>query len=131
MNAKVKEYANSHKVLTLQITRNNFVEIMQGRQKVEHRYIYPSNANKYIAEMENEDEDPKPRHYDALYLINGRRQNAPRMLVEVKDAEFVICIDDEGNDITFVEDGVEYYECQVWYHLGAVLDVENIKIENK
>ena len=85
MNAKVKEYAQNHKVLTLQITRNNFVEIMQGRQKVEHRYIYPSNANKYIAEMEDEDAEIKPREYDALYLINGRRQNAPRMLLDVEN----------------------------------------------
>ena len=126
MNAKVKEYAQNHKVLTLQITRNNFVEIMQGRQKVEHRYIYPSNANKYIAEMEDEDAEIKPREYDALYLINGRRQNAPRMLVEVESAEFVICVDENGNDITFEENGIEYYESQAWYHLGAVLDVENI-----
>jgi len=111
--------------LTLQITKENFDLILKGEQKVEHRYIYPSNAKKYV--RETEDGEVECVHYDALYLINGRRKDAPRLLVEVVSAEFVIFQDEGGNDMTFKEDGQEYLCCQVWYHLGKILQTENIQ----
>ena len=132
MNETVKEYAKTHKVLTLQITKKNFNDIKDGIQKVEHRYIYPSNANRYVIQEEEFDKNGEfvrmlvtPVHYDALYLINGRRKEAPRMLIKVEDAEFILCVDEDGNELTFEQEGETYYECQVWYHLGKVLDLEN------
>lgn len=128
------------KKLTLQIDKKCFNAILNGEQKVEHRYVYPSNVKKYVyfehdgKKYINQDEIPedespievKPVEYDALYLINGRKKDAPRLLVEVERAEYVIFTDDDGNDHTFVENGQEYLVSQVWYHLGNVLATENV-----
>ena len=35
--------------------------------------------------------------------------------------------DEDGNDMTYEENGHEYYACQVWYHLGKVLETENVE----
>lgn len=123
------------KRLTLQIDRPCFKAILQGKQKVEHRYIYPSNASRYVTQTDTTDENGDPVTvvdcvpYDELYLINGRRKDAPRLTVAVERAEFVVMADEEGNDLTFVENGEEYYVCQVWYHLGRITGTENVPDE--
>jgi len=131
------------KVLTLQIDKECFGTILSGEQKIEHRYVYPNNATRYVyfevdgKTYKHQDDipdnvsefEPKPVHYDALYLINGRRKDAPRMMVEVESAEFVILTDEEGNDLTYMYNDQDYYACQVWYHLGNVLFTENVKPE--
>lgn len=128
------------KRLTLQITKENFQAILNGEQTVEHRYIYPSNVTQYVyfkhdgkeykkeGDIPDDDKEVEvvPIKYDVLYLINGRRKDAPRLTVEVKNAEYVIFTDEEGNDEVFEENGQEYLVCQVWYHLGEVLSTENI-----
>lgn len=120
------------KILKLQIDRPCFKAILKGEQKVEHRFVYPHNANRYVIQEEKPDENGDfelvvtPIHYDALVLINGRRKDAPRMTVEVVSSEFVVLTDEEGNDMTFEENGEEYYVCQVWYTLGKVICTENI-----
>ena len=129
------------KKLTLQIDKECFNNILNGQQDVETRYIYPSNAKKYVyfeadgvkyatdAEVPESAEEVTcvPHKYDALYLINGRKKDAPRLLVEVKEAEFVIMQDEEtGEDLYFEENGKEYLVCQVWYYLGKVLETENV-----
>lgn len=128
------------KVLTLQINKECFQDILNGKQDVEHRYVYPSNVSRYVyfihdgkeyKRQEDIPDDDKeieviPIKYDALYLINGRRKDAPRLTVEVKSAEYVIFTDEEGNDLTKTENGVEYLISQVWYHLGKVINTENV-----
>ena len=116
------------KRLTLQIDRPCFKDILNGAQDVEHRFIYPSNANKYVIQTETDEGlDIQCVQYDELYLINGRRKEAPRLTVQVKSAEFVPFIDEDGNDmVTIGEDGEEYLVCQVWYHLGKVTSTENV-----
>lgn len=128
------------KKLTLQITKESFDAILSGEQKVEHRYVYPSNQKRYVKfksggkvfdsqdEIEDETADVEvlPIKYDVLYLINGRRKDAPRLTVEVERAEFIIFTDENGNDIVYEENGVEYIGCQVWYHLGKVISTENV-----
>lgn len=128
------------KVLTLQINKECFQDILNGKQDVEHRYVYPSNVSRYVyfrhdgkeyKRQEDIPDDDKeieviPIKYDALYLINGRRKDAPRLTVEVKSAEYVIFADEEGNDLTKIGNGVEYLISQVWYHLGKVISTENI-----
>jgi hypothetical protein len=128
------------KVLTLQINKECFQDILNGKQDVEHRYVYPSNVSRYVyfrhdgkeyKRQEDIPDDDKeieviPIKYDALYLINGRRKDAPRLTMEVKSAEYVIFADEEGNDLTKIENGVEYLISQVWYHLGKVISTENI-----
>lgn len=127
------------KVLTLQIDRECFEAIRRGEQKIEHRYIYPRNVRQYVyfecdgKSYQQQDDIPDngknitilPVKYDALYLINGRRKDAPRMMIEVEKAEFYILTDEEGKDLTFMQNGIEYYASQVWYHLGNVVFTEN------
>ncbi len=123
---------NNLNILKLQIDRPCFKTILSGEQKIEHRFVYPTNAKRYVVEEDTTDEngDPitiiTPIQYDALYLINGRRKEAPRLTVEVVKAEFVILMDEEGNDLTFEEGETEYFVCQVWYHLGKVISTENV-----
>ncbi len=120
------------KTLSLQIDRKCFQAILKGEQKIEHRSVYPNNAKRYVVEEDKEDENGEPItivtpvHYDALCLINGRRSDAPRLTVKVEDAEFVVITDEDGNDLTFEENGEEYYVCQVWYHLGEIISTENV-----
>ena len=116
------------KRLTLQIDRPCFKDILNGAQKVEHRYIYPSNAKKYVEQEDLPNGDLKVAcvAYDELYLINGRRKDAPRLTVKVESAEFVVFTDQEGNDLTYTEGGEEWLVCQVWYHLGEVVGHENV-----
>lgn len=130
------------KKLTLQIDREYFQKILKGEHKIEHRDVYPSNVTRYVyfecegktykkqSDIPDGDSEIRviPIEYDALYLINGRRKDAPRMLVEVESAEFIICQDKDGNDMTYERDGQEYLVCQVWYHLGEVLNTENVKL---
>lgn len=120
------------KTLTLQIDKKCFQAILNGEQKVEHRNIYPSNAKRYVIENEVVDESGEttitvtPVHYDALKLINGRRKNAPTLVVQVVSSEFIIFTDDEGEDLTYEENGKTYLMCQVWYTLGKVLETYNV-----
>lgn len=127
------------KVLTLQIDRECFNAIKNGKQKIEHRYIYPRNAKQYIYfECDGktylcQDDIPDngkeikilPIEYDALFLINGRRKDAPRMMIEVEKAEFYILTDQEGNDLTYMQNDIEYYAAQVWYYLDNIMFTEN------
>jgi hypothetical protein len=134
-----EEFVQGKKVLTLQIDRECFEAIRSGEQKIEHRYIYPRNQKQYVFFVCDDKRYLKqcdipdngkeivvvPVRYDALYFINGRRKDAPRMMVEVESAEFYILTDDGGNDLTYMQDGCEYYAAQVWYHLGKVVFTEN------
>ena len=114
------------KRLTLQIDRPCFKDILNGVQTVEHRYIYPGNAKRYVTQTETKDGlDVKPIHYDELLLINGRKKDSPRLVVRVKRADFVVFTDEDGNDLTFTEAGEEWLVCQVWYYLGEVVSYEN------
>lgn len=118
-------------VLTLQIKRDSFKEILKGRQKKEHRFVYPRNAKQYLVEKENGDGtcDVEVVGYDALQIINGRKKDAPRLLVEVKGIK-VIQMDDEktGEPLTFVDNGETYYVTQMEYELGEILQTENCGI---
>ncbi len=132
------------KTLTLQINKPYFLAILNGEQKVEHRFVYPSNVTRYVhficdgVDYKKQEDIPDgdspvtilPIEYDALYLINGRSKDAPRMLVEVESAEFIIFQDENGEDMYYEENGHQYYICQVWYHLGKVLQTENLVTEN-
>jgi hypothetical protein len=124
----------------LQIKKESFDAILKGEQKVEHRMVWPSQVTKYVffecegKQYKKQEDLPDnnspitilPIEYDALYLINGRRKDAPRLLVEVESAEFIIFQDEDGNVMTYEENGHEYYVCQVWYHLGKILETENV-----
>ena len=119
---------NTLKILTLQIKRPNFEYILTGEQKTEHRDIYPSNANRYVrmASMEDGTTEVEAIQYDALKLINGRRPDAPSLIVKVESAEWVCMGDKDGKPLTYVENGQTYLVAQVWYHLGEVIHTEHV-----
>ena len=97
-----------------------------------NRNVYPHNVAKYVVEEDKVDETGEPFtsvtpvHYDAIAVICGRRKDAPQLTAEIASAEFVILTDEEGNDLTFEENGIEYYVCQVWYTLGEIIETKNI-----
>lgn len=125
------------KILKLQIDRPCFKAILSGEQKMEHRFVYPYNAKRYVTQNEVEDEngntvlDVQPIHYDAIRLRNGRRMDAPVMNVEILKAEFVVLTDEDGRDIVYEQNGKYYYCCQVWYTLGEILEAENLDQLNR
>lgn len=120
------------KKLNLQIDKKTLKAILDGKLTVEHRNVYPNNAERYVIEEDTEDENGEeitivtPVHYDAILFINGRKKDAPKVLVEIKSSEFVIITDEDGNDLTYEENGEEYFVSQVWYTLGKIISTENI-----
>lgn len=120
------------KILKLQIDRACFLDILSGKQTVEHRFIYHHNANRYVIQEDVEDEKGDivlkvtPIHYDVLQLRNGRRMDAPMLQIEILDAEFVVQTDENGNNRTYDSNGT-YLACQVWYTLGKILHTENLE----
>ena len=110
-------------VLTLQITKDSFDEILSGRQKEETRNVYPNTAKRYLVDPDNSIE---LRKYDYLYLINGRQKNSRRLKVEVKGVEMKVLTDEKGEDIIYEENGEEYIACRVFYKLGKIVSTENI-----
>lgn len=120
------------KKLTLNADKKLFNAVLKGEKEVK-RFIYPYNAKHYVVEEESEDENGElvvtvtPVHYDVLRLRNGRKENAPVIEIEVKESYFVVLTDEDGNDLTFEQNGEEFYVCQVWYTLGNILSTENIQ----
>lgn len=115
--------------LKLRINKKHFQAILKGEEKVEERFIYPNNAEKYVTEEENPDGtvNINPIPYDRIQFIQGRGKDAPKLTIEVKESKFVILTDEQGNDLTYEENGETYVVCQVWYTLGEILSTENLE----
>jgi hypothetical protein len=115
------------KVLTLQITKENFQAILKGEQKVESRYVLPTTAKRYIIqhEKDNGDTDIEVIKYDALYLINGRKPNSPRLKVKVISAECLLGWDENKEYVTYLYKGESYIVSWMEYTLGEVFEKEN------
>ena len=121
-------YKKEMETLTLQITRNNFCDILNGKQHTEHRYIYPSTVNRYIRQHDNGDGtcDVELVYYDSLRLINGRRKDSPRLTVEVLGADIIEYRDNDGKVSKATDKhGTEYFVYGICYRLGKVISSEN------
>lgn len=92
------------KVLTLNIKKVYFDEILSGEKTIEYRELKPSTQNKYVY-LDESDGKHYLRRYDALRLFVGYHKDRDSALVEVKDITF-------DKDSRYVE-----------YHLGNVLEV--------
>ena len=88
------------KVLTLNIKKIHFDEILSGTKKIEYREIKQTTLNRYTY-LDEADGKRYLRRYDALHLFVGYHKDRENALVEVKD-------------ITYNNGFVEY-------HLGLVL----------
>lgn len=113
------------KILTLQILGGNFEAILKGVQKIETRKILPNTINKYFTNPNTE--KMKVIKYDALRLMNGRTHPIPELTIQVLKEEVVFETDENGNDITYIDDqtGEECVLCFMAYHLGDIIDSKN------
>ena len=89
------------KVLTLNIKKIYFDEIMSGTKKIEYRELKQTTLNKYTY-LDETDGKRYLRRYDALRLFVGSNKDGESALVQV-------------TDITYNKGIVEY-------HLGLILE---------
>lgn len=115
------------KILTLIIKQKYFDEILAGTKTQEFREIRPSSQSKYC-ELDEEgfckevDGVFIPRKYDAIRFYVGYNKNRASALVEVKDANIELFVDENDEFILQVQDGIEYYKSQIVYDLGRVIE---------
>ena len=123
-------------VLTLSIKQIHFDAIIEGSKKYEFREIRPNTAHKYITYWvgkkeykkyidvpQDEEPEAKPIKYDAIQFYTGHMTGKrPGALVEVKGAEIIILVDDEGNEIEYEYEGEVYLLAQIKYKLGNVIE---------
>lgn len=128
------------KVLTLSIKREWFDKILAGEKGHEYREIRPNNSKRYVKYVHKgkeydldtydqipvDNEEPKIvcRKYDAIKFLTGAYSGKrPWVLVEVKDANVDLFVDDDNEYICYEwTDGKEYVMSQIDYTLGKVLD---------
>ena len=94
------------KVLTLNIKKIYFDEILSGAKKIEYRELKQTTLNKYTY-LDEADGKRYLRRYDVLRLFVGYHKDRASALVEVKD--------------------ITYNNGIVEYHLGLILEVINNK----
>ena len=132
------------KTLVLQITREDFYTILNGEQKIEHRYVYPSVWGKYfisddevvkLAQKEGvslDDEkfylnqDKFLRHYDTLVLINGRRKDSPRLEIKIEEIHVYLCENQKGEVLTFMHKGEEWQLRMIEISVGKLISCQNV-----
>ena len=113
------------KILTLQILGGNFEAILKGVQKIETRKIQPNTIDRYFTNPNTE--KMQVIKYDALRLMNGRTHPIPALTIQVLKEEVVFETDENGNDITYIDDqtGEECVLCFMAYHLGDIIESKN------
>lgn len=120
------------KTLTLIIKQCFFDEIIKGTKKQEFREVKPTTISRLVQldeegyELEDDDGNAIPIHYDAIQFYVGYAKNRASALVEVKSAFCQIPLengepiiyefgtDKDGNPLTWVVETVVY-------NLGKVL----------
>ncbi|WP_294744614.1 GIY-YIG nuclease family protein [uncultured Prevotella sp.] len=94
------------KVLTLNIKKIYFDDILSGAKKIEYRELKQTTLNKYTY-LDESDGKRYLRRYDAIRLFVGYHKARESALVQVKD--------------------ITYRNGVVEYHLGLILEVINNK----
>ena len=92
------------KILTLNIKKVYFDEIMSGAKKIEYRQLKQTTLNKYTY-LDESDGKRYLRRYDAIRFFVGYHKDRESALVQVKD--------------------ITYNAGIVEYHLGLILEVLN------
>ena len=121
------------KVLNLIIKQVYFDAILAGRKVQEFREVRPTTIKKLLQldkegyEVEDENGNAIPIHYDAIQFYVGYSKDRDSALVEVLGAHCEIFVDDKGEPITYEygrdKDGqpLVWVAEQVVYNLGKVL----------
>lgn len=115
------------KILNLIVTKKDFDEIIRGQKTQEFREIRPTSAKKYCSldqdgNCKMEDGRFLPRHYDAIRFKVGYAKNTPTALVEVKEANIELFVDEKDEFISYEINGKYYLAAQVVYDLGNVIE---------
>lgn len=123
------------KTLNLIIKQVYFDQIINGTKTQEFREVKPTTIKKLLQldedgyELEDENGNAIPIHYDAIQFYVGYNKDRDSALVEVKD-EYCEIFLDENNEPIIYEDGtdkdrnpLEWVAEQVVFNLGKVLEV--------
>lgn len=123
------------KTLNLIIKQVYFDQIINGTKTQEFREVKPTTIKKLLQldedgyELEDENGNAIPIHYDAIQFYVGYNKDRDSALVEVKD-EYCEIFVDENNEPIIYEDGtdkdgnpLEWVAEQVVFNLGKVLEV--------
>lgn len=123
------------KTLNLIIKQVYFDQIINGTKTQEFREVKPTTIKKLLQldedgyEVEDENGNAIPIHYDAIQFYVGYNKDRDSALVEVKD-EYCEIFLDENNEPIIYEDGtdkdgnpLEWVAEQVVFNLGKVLEV--------
>lgn len=111
------------RILHLVLKYKWFDLIAKGVKKDEYRCIHPKTASRYIVYSNGgEGEIAKPRIYDAIRFYKGYSKDRANILVEVTGAEIIMATEDEGNKLVYKEDGVDYFEADIKYELGKIIE---------
>jgi hypothetical protein len=114
------------KTLHLVMKKIYFDQILNGSKKDEIRTLRPKSASKYLDYTTDEKgEVAVPKHFDLLRLYMGYETNRPYFDVEVKDSILAVLLDENENEIVYVENGIEYIEAQIEYSLGNIVFKHN------
>lgn len=129
------------KILTLNLKRQYFDEILAGTKTHEYRDLFPENNDKFIRyvlngkeykvnEIPSEEDEPgevtpAPIKYDAIKFLTGAYKGTrPYIIVEVLSANILIPKDDQGNEIIIYDEAadIEFIMAQMDYTLGRILE---------
>ena len=129
------------KILTLNLKRQYFNEILAGTKTHEYRDLFPENNDKFIRyilngkeykvnEIPSEEDEPGeitpvPIKYDAIKFLTGAYKGTrPYIIVEVLSANILIPKDDQGNEIIIYDEAsdIEFIMAQMDYTLGRILE---------
>lgn len=122
-------------MLNLIIKQVYFDQIINGTKTQEFREVKPTTIKKLLQldedgyELEDENGNAIPIHYDAIQFYVGYNKDRDSALVEVKN-EYCEIFLDENNEPIIYEDGtdkdgnpLEWVAEQVVFNLGKVLEV--------
>lgn len=105
-------------ILTLQLKRQFFDQIVSGKKTEEYREIRPGNEARYCY-YEKDQIYPKP--IDQIKFVTGQYKGTrPFIIVDVVKSEIGLIVDENDKEIIYFENDVECVAAEVIYTLGKV-----------
>ena len=138
-NTEIMDYCTQHinyvdratgrEVPTLLVTvqPDEFDRIRSGEQTELIREVRPMNIDQHLQldengfELEDENLNAIPVHYDAILLQDGYDKNCRALMISVQSARAVMLVDDNDELITYRYDEKDWIAEQVVYTLGPIL----------
>ena len=124
------------KVLNLIIKQCFFDEIIKGTKKQEFREVRPTTIKKLLQldkdgyEVEDENGNAQPIHYDAIQFHVGYNKDRDSALVEVLGAHCEIFVDENNEPITYEHGRDKEGNPLVWVAEQVVFDLGKVLSHN-